>query len=206
MTGRKKPMTDLPDHPDTKQPFTPIPVNEQIRDLRKARKITVSRLAQAIGRSTGYVSQVERGISAVSIPTLQKISEVLGVQISWFFQGNAVAPPEERDKIVRKENRRQLDLSRAGTVEELLSPNLRGNIELVLSTLEPGSTSGETSFRDTEEAGLLISGSLELWISDQHFVLEAGDSFRIDREDSYSWANNGSVDAVAVWVITPPTY
>ena len=85
-----------------------IPVGQQIRDLRRAKGLRIAGLASEIGRSVGHVSQVERGLSPVTIPDLKKIADALGVEINWFFQGQAMAPPEERDIIVRRANRREL--------------------------------------------------------------------------------------------------
>ncbi len=42
----------------------------QIRDLRKAKGITLSAIAEKISRSVGYVSQVERGVSSLTISVL----------------------------------------------------------------------------------------------------------------------------------------
>ena len=62
-----------------------------IRELRKIRTLTLQGLSDKIGRSVGYVSQIERNISDVSIPVLKEIAEALDVNINWFFQGNANA-------------------------------------------------------------------------------------------------------------------
>ncbi len=94
-------------------------VGEQIRDLRKTRTLTLQGLADKIGRSVGYVSQIERNISDVSIPVLKEIAEAFDVNINWLFQGNANAPAGEREYVVRVENRRRLDFAGTGLVEEL---------------------------------------------------------------------------------------
>jgi transcriptional regulator with XRE-family HTH domain len=184
-----------------------VPIGEQIRDLRKAKGLTITELAKRINRSTGYVSQIERNISSVSISTLQKIAAVLGVQMSWFFQGNAIAPEEERDFIVRRERRRKMSFSEASVTEELLSPNLSGKLEIILTTFSAGSSTGEEDrVRKGEEAGLVISGTLELWVEDKYFLLREGDSFTFQREGPHRCHNPGDTDAIVLWVITPPSY
>ena len=189
------------------RPAGEIPVGRQVRDLRKARGITITELAERIGRSVGYVSQVERELSAVSITVLQQIATALDVQVTWFFQGNAMAPEEERDFIVRRGNRRKLRFGGSGIEEELLSPNLRGQIEMTLTTFEPGSRTGaEDRIRKGEEAGFVISGTIEIQAGGETFRLEAGDSFAFQEPGPHRCRNPGSVDAVVVWVYTPPTY
>ncbi len=182
-----------------------LPVGDQIRDLRRAKGMTIGELARRIGKSVGHISQIERNLSTVSIPTLKAISDALKVQIAWFFQGNAVASPQERDHVVRKDNRRQITIA-SGVVEELLSPNFQGDIELLLSTFKPATSSAGPIKRDAEEAGLVLSGTLELWIEDKHFVLEEGTSFKVARHESLRWQNNTDTDAVVVWVLTPPAF
>lgn len=58
-----------------------IRVGGQIRDLRKAKGMTIAGLAERIERSIGYVSQIERDISELSIPDLKRIAEALGKSV-----------------------------------------------------------------------------------------------------------------------------
>lgn len=184
----------------------PIPVGHQVRDLRKAKGLTIPALAKKVGRSTGWLSQIERNLSPVTIPNLKLISEALDVQITWFFQGNAIAPEDERDFIVRKDGRRQLRYTGAGVTEELLSPNLNREIEMVLTTLEPGASSGEPYSRKGEEAGYVLSGVLELTVGVKTQTLNPGDSFAFESAIAHRCHNPGDGPTSVVWVITPPSY
>ncbi|MCK1623378.1 cupin domain-containing protein [Bradyrhizobium sp. 160] len=180
-------------------------VGGQIRELRKIKKLTLTQLAQAAGISVGYLSQIERNQSKLPIGILKKLSDVLGVHMNWFFNGNLQAAPDERDVIVRKAHRRRLTFTGLGIAEELLSPNLAGPLELLLSTIEPGADSGEYS-HDGNEAGILIAGRLDLWVDGKRFQLEEGDSFSFSSTSQHRCANPGKVPAKVVWVITPPHY
>ena len=180
-------------------------VGGQIRELRKIKKLTLTQLAQEAGISVGYLSQIERNQSKLPIGVLKKLSDALGVHMNWFFNGNMNATSDERDVVVRKGNRRRLTFTGLGIVEELLSPNLSGPLELLLSTIEPGADSGEYS-HDGNEAGILIAGRLDLWVNGKHFKLEEGDSFSFSSNSQHRCANPGKVPARVVWVITPPHY
>ena len=185
----------------------PSPLGSQIRDLREARGMNLAALAKAVGRSIGYVSQIERGRSEISISTLKAISEALGVQISWFFQGYDPRVPAEHGHIVRREHRRRLDFPGTGIEEELLSPTLTGEAELILSTFAPGARSGDEQVsRMAEQSGYVIAGELELSVGTRRFELRAGDSFRIERGEAFTARNPGSVTSVSLWVIAPPRY
>jgi transcriptional regulator with XRE-family HTH domain len=184
---------------------TEAAIGGQIRELRKVKGLTLTHVAEEAGISVGYLSQIERNHSKLPIGILKKLSDILGVHMNWFFHGNTHDAPEEKDLIVRKAHRRRLTFTGLGILEELLSPNLSGPLELLLSTIEPGADSGEYS-HDGNEAGILISGSLELWIDGTHFQLTEGDSFSFSSNSIHRCANRGDIPAQVVWVITPPHY
>ncbi len=182
------------------------PVGHQIRDLRKAKRMTLAALAEHIGRSVGYVSQVERGLSEVSIPTLTRIAEALEVQIAWFFQQGEPAAAEEREFIVRTANRRRLRYTGTGVTEELLSPGLQGESLMVLTRTEPGADGGEPVARDVEQSGFVSRGAVELCIDGQWHRLAEGDSFRLPRGTPHAFRNPGGAPCEVVWIMTPANY
>ncbi len=183
-----------------------VPVGHLIRDLRKAKRITLVDLAERIGRSLGYVSQVERGISEVSITTLKEIADALEVQISWFFQGGSTAPLEERDLVVRRGQRKQLNFARTGVTEELLSPHMRGASLMILGTFDPAASTGAPSEREAEESGLVLEGTLTVEIDGQVIKLETGDSFVIPAGAKRTCKNLANKRCVVAWCLVPAIY
>jgi len=174
-----------------------------IRALRKARGLTLSDLAERLGKSVGWLSQVERDISEPSIDDLRLLASQLDVSMSSLFRTKAAAG--EEGYVVRKDARRPIGSREAGLVEELLSPDLTDDFEVVHSTFEPNAERRVDTSRPTQEVGYIVSGKLELWIKDQKFHLKPGDSFRI-RGETYRWRNPHSEPCVAIWVIAPPVY
>ncbi len=180
-------------------------IGEQIRELRKIKGLTLQDIANKVGVSVGYLSQIERNRSKLPIGVLRQISDALGVHMNWFFQSMPDTPLDERDIVVRKSNRRKLTFTGLGIVEELLSPNLSGPLEFLLSTIAPGADSGNYT-HDGAEAGLVVSGTMDLWVGDRHFRIEEGDSFSFRSTEVHRCANPGDVPCQIVWVITPPHY
>jgi transcriptional regulator with XRE-family HTH domain len=179
-------------------------IGREIRGLRKARGVTLAELAEASGLSVGYLSLLERDHATPSIKALHAVSRALGVTISWFFEANDV-PEEERDLVVRRARRRRLDYS-AGVVDELLSPNLMGALELLSCRLPPGASSGDEPYTHAgEEAGVVIRGRLELWVDGRMVTLEAGDSFGFKSTLPHRYRNPGPDEAEVIWAITPPS-
>lgn len=175
-----------------------------LRRLRRLKGMTLKDLAAATGRSAGFLSQMERGLSDISLRDLQRVTSVLGVPLSWFFI-NDPGPPGERRHIVRAGARRRVGSREGGLVEELLSPDLGGIFEIFRSDFEPGAEMMEGQRRMTEEAGYIVSGALDLWLDEELFRLATGDSFRF-RGETYRWRNPGDETTIVIWVVAPPVY
>lgn len=179
-------------------------VGQDIRSLRKSRDMTLIDLCNHVGRSVGWLSQVERGQSEPSIQDLRAIAKVLDVPVSFFFR-NEDAPDDERGLIVRAQSRAVIGSKEGGLTEELLSPDISGDFEMIRSEFEPGAASDLVEARQAQDGGYIISGNLELTINGQVFTLNPGDSFQFQNMN-YRWRNPGKETAVVVWIISPPIY
>ena len=175
-----------------------------LRALRKARGLTLAAVAERLGRSVGWLSQVERDLSEPSISDLRQVAQVLGVPMSLLF-GHASAPAEEQGYVVRAGARRPMGSGEEGLIEELLSPDLTDEFEMIHSTFRPRSKMQRPAQRPTQEVGYIVSGRLDLRIGGRQFTLCPGDSFRF-RGEPYCWANPYDDPCVAIWVIAPPVY
>ena len=199
--------------PAQKQSADVLDLGNEIRQLRKVRGMTLQQLALATGRSVGFLSQVERNLTRPSVAALQDISAALGVYIGWFFPDEGGGDAGEREVVVRAGARRRLTYSELsgteylGLHDHLLSANLNGNLALGISRYEPGASTGDDCYRhEGEEAGLVLSGTLELTVDDRVYRLAAGDSFSFDSRRHHRYVNpSASEDTVVVWANTPIT-
>ena len=185
-------------------PTAPHSLGADLRALRKARGLTLQDMADALGRSVGWISQVERDLSEPSITDLRHMARLLDVAVSTLFRHDA-APADEVGYIVRKDARRPIGSRTAGLIEELLSPDLTDDFEVVHSTFEPHSEIVDDVVRPTQEVGYIVSGRLDLVISGRLFTVGPGDSFRI-RGEPFRWINPYDTPAIAIWIIAPPVY
>lgn len=179
-------------------------LGDDIRALRKARALRLVDLAERTGRSIGWLSQVERGLSTPAIADLKLLAAALDVSLSSLFH-HAAAPAGEQGHIVRRKARRPIGSREEGLIEELLSPDLTDAFEVIHSTFLPGARLAEPVSRPTQEVGYILSGALELTIAGREFSLAEGDSFRI-RGETFQWSNPHTRPAHVVWVIAPPIY
>lgn len=180
-------------------------IGEKLRTLRRNYKKTLKEVADLTGISIGHLSQLERDLASPSVKTLHDISRALGVNISWFFLQADVAEMESH-YVIRKESRRHIHFSDGIDDYQLNSLAVR-KLGLLYSTFEPGASSGDEPYsHEGEEAGLVVSGELELFIDGKSARLASGDSFSFSSERKHKYWNPGTVPAVVIWAMTPPTY
>lgn len=181
-------------------------IGRRLRDLRRRRALTLHALSEESGVSTGMLSQMERGVSAPSIRTLQRVAEALEVPISWFFSdgpSSSGAP----SWVLRRSDRRTLSLGTNGVTKELLVPAGEGVIELLYVTIEPGGSSGPSPYTHVgEDAGMVIEGSVRLEVDGESCVLSVGDAFRFKSTLPHRFENPGPARAVVLWAVSPPFY
>ena len=65
-------------------------IGERIKRVRKSRGITQENLAEQLNVSIGYVSQVERGITKISLDLLGAISSILECDVAALISESAI--------------------------------------------------------------------------------------------------------------------
>ena len=86
-------------------------IGNVIRKLRKQNHLTINEVSELAEISSGMLSRIERGDVSASLDTLEKISKVLGIQISAFFKEYDV--PEGSAQHVKKNT--GMEVIRRGT-------------------------------------------------------------------------------------------
>jgi transcriptional regulator with XRE-family HTH domain len=168
-----------------------------IRDLRKRMGVTLQQMAQATGRSVGFVSQIERGLSQPTVRDLNVIADRLGVPGSYFY---ALANAPERSWITRPSQRRMLRYA-DGFVDHLVSPSLAGRLCVLESVLEPGADTGDRSIVEhLEQAVYVLQGRLTIWVDGEECTLKPGDAGQLPSGMPTRYANLGSQVARVLWM------
>ena len=179
----------------------------KMRQIRKVRGLSLQSVARKAGVSIGLVSQIERGLTSPSIRSLRQLGAALDVPVERFFGNGEALEEDDAGIVMHPRNRRVLNLAGKGVSKELLTPSDDGVLELMIVNVEPGGSSGSEFYdHEGEEAGLVLSGKIELWVGERYFLLEEGDSFRFTSHTPHRFANHGEIAAKIVWSVTPPLY
>ncbi|MEM9470608.1 MAG: XRE family transcriptional regulator [Pseudomonadota bacterium] len=188
-------------------------LGSEIREVRKARGLTLNELSETVSCSTAYLSRIERGTARVSDDLLGQISTALAVDPAWFFPAQAGDGPLERRHVVRAKHRRNLSgmytrtKQELGFEDELLSSTLSGQCYLILSRFPPGAGAAPEPLEgyvfEGEQHAIVITGEVELKLGDETIVLKAGDSFSYPSMIAHRFRNRTAREATMVWAMAP---
>ena len=143
-------------------------IGSEIRELRKARRLTLKAVSELTGVSLSYLSEIERGASNPSVDAMEAIAGALQVDVSWFFPSRHGLGPMERAHVVRANARRSLNsvygrtLDEIGYADSLISSTIGGSFYMGIARFEPGKSGRRQvhSLNDQgEHTGLSSKGS-----------------------------------------------
>jgi transcriptional regulator with XRE-family HTH domain len=160
-------------------------IGREVREVRKARGMTVADLAESTGLSVGMLSKIENGVTSSSLTTLQVLSSALSVPITSFFRRF-----EERREAVHVKSGEALEADRAGTraghqyrlLGHLGANNSGVVVEPYLITLDEESDIFPTFQHDGVELLYILEGEFRYRHGDQQFKLKPGDSLFFDAD------------------------
>jgi transcriptional regulator with XRE-family HTH domain len=186
-------------------------LGSEIRQMRKARKLTLKTLSDLTGISVSHISAIERGATNPSLSVMKDIASALKIDPNWFFVRRAGKGIMERAFVVRKHNRRKLnmlyneDADSIGLTDELLSSSVGGNLFMGMANFKPYSSREKHKLykHEGEQHGLVVKGKIELQISDEIITLEEGDSYSLPTHLIHKANNMTDQPAQLIWVISP---
>lgn len=177
-------------------------LGQKIRTLRQKQKISIEQLSQKTGLSKGLISQIERNITGPSVASLWKISKALNVTMNYFFDEF-----DNFNQVVRKNERKKIMMKKANRTYELLTPNLKNNIEMLWIEIEPNQSNAEELIsHEGEECGVVIRGTLRILSGNDIYDLNEGDSIYLDSTIPHRYLNLGKKTSISVWAMVPPSF
>ena len=175
-------------------------IGKRIKQLRVRNELTQEELASRCELTKGFVSQLENGLAAPSLPTLMDIVEALGSDMAAFFS------EEKETKVVfGKEDFFEDD--RGDHAVEWVVPNAQKNrMEPIVLTLGPYASSRPMAPHGGEEFGYVLSGSVDLVNGGKKHRVRRGETFYLHGEEEHYLRNDTSQSAKVLWITTPPLF
>ncbi len=180
-------------------------VGVRLQSIRKLKGLSQRELAKRAGVTNSTISMIEKNSVSPSISSLKKVLAGIPMSLVEFFsvdfEENGAA------QIVYKADE-LTDLS-SGTVSMRLVG--KGHQVRALAFLDetypPGSDTGEEMLNhEGEEAGVLVSGRLELTVGSELFILESGDSYYFESTRPHRFRNPFDQPARLISATTPANF
>ena len=175
-------------------------IGKKLKELRLKNDLTLGDLASRSELTKGFLSQVERNLTAPSIATLEDILEALGTNLSEFFR------EEEEKQIVFSTQDFFEDKQDDYTIEWVIPNAQKNEMEPILLTLAPHKKSQDMLAHHGEEFGYVLKGTVTLVLGNKKYKLKAQETFYLDGTKSHYLYNHGSSEAKVLWVTTPPMF
>jgi quercetin dioxygenase-like cupin family protein len=134
-------------------------VGVTLRQVRKARKLSLADVAEATGISASFLSLVEKDKSDITIGRLVRLIEFYGISITDLVPGHAASGYPE---VVRPDERKLLHSPAEGIDVFLLTPDTQHQMMPLLVEFQPGARLAEHGQHPGEEWVLVLEGELLL--------------------------------------------
>lgn len=168
----------------------------QLRHIRLGRGLSLTEVAHQAEVTKGFLSQLERGLTSVSVPTLLRICDVLQVGVGELF-----SYPDEQ--VVEVGSR--IDMGGEGVTEYLLTPADTTAFQVFRSVIEPGGgTGGLYRLKSTTIFAMGLRGSTRLIVGGETRMLSAGVSTSFAGQTLHQFDNPGTTTSELLWVLSPP--
>lgn len=161
------------------------PLGTRLRERRRELGLTLKAVADAAGLSVGFISQVERDLTAPSLSSLASISRVLQTPITKFL-----AQPRGGQPHTRHDERPVYAVQANGLQYERLSARFPGNVLNSVIVHEPPGMRSEPIRHEGEEMFFILKGAITIEVEDEVTVLSAGDSIHFDSTRRHSSWNH----------------
>ncbi|SLN36016.1 helix-turn-helix domain-containing protein [Ruegeria meonggei] len=177
----------------------PTELGQAIRRRRKAMGLTLEQVAKSSDLTTGFLSQVERGLSSPSLTSLMAIAAALQTSIE-----QLLSVPEVYSEFVPKDQRQTYSLGTRGRFYEKLGPGFAGALFHPQIVHRPAGHVSEKMCHDGEAFCYLLSGQLEYHLGKGIFIMSPGDVIHHDTSTRHYSVVLGENEAVELWVTTSP--
>jgi len=176
-------------------------IGERIKNLRQMSNLTQEELAARANLTKGFISQVERDLTSISLDSLVQILEALDENISDFFRET----PQEK-MVFREKDRVPIEKERIQRFELLVPGATNRRLEPVLLTLKQGQATAKEKPHEGEEFGFVLQGRVSLRFGKEITKLKKGECFYLWAEKEHWLENTSSRNAVILWITSPPYF
>lgn len=187
-------------------------IGGRLRAVRESRRLSQRDLAARAGLTSGAISLIEQNKSSPSVSSLKALLDAIPMTMSEFFE--EVENSGARKFFYEHGDFIELSPQEAGLGDGAARVSLRQlgkasehSLQMLHEHYPPGTDTGpEMLSHEGEEAGIVVSGVIEVTVGDQVRVLNPGEGYLFDSRLPHRFRNTGDKPCVVISACTPPTF
>lgn len=176
----------------------------RIRELRKAKKITLVELSTTTGVAQATLSRIETGVMKGTVDSHQEIAKALGMPLAELYSGL----DERLEKIVHHDETKRSPItlkSRKVKCELLTQEAMKKKITPLLLFFESkGQTETEKLAWGTEKFYFVLEGEVLAKVDKKEFPLKKGETLYFDGSLTHQLINRNTKEARVFCAVSPP--
>jgi transcriptional regulator with XRE-family HTH domain len=176
-------------------------IGQRIRRLRRESKMTLLEVATASSLSVGFLSQVERNLTGISISSLVNVAKALNVPLGALLEHPRQAQPDSHEG-----RRESYQVGPMRQKYERLSTTFDGSTLNAVKVLMMEGYSSEWVAHGGDEFVYVLSGKVRYTLRRKNYELTAGDSLHFDAQHRHRVVNLGPGPAEVIAVGTLPLF
>jgi len=177
-----------------------IKIGQKLKNLRKMKNITLTKLANDTGMSYSFLSGLENDKHSITITTLQRLSDYFDVDLIYFILDNA-----EADVYILRNNDNNPTETEDGTMFRVLNPSTSKNLQVSHIYVPPYTPDYRRihNHKEGEEFIWVMEGTLCLMVGSNIYKLKAGDSIFFNSSAEHAIYTENS-HARFFLIVSPP--
>lgn len=190
-----------------------IDIGSRLKAVRASRNLSQRELARLSGVTNGMISQIEQNHSSPSVASLKRILDAIPMTLAEFFGDGGTSG---RKVFYRAGELFEINPSRlfhstphrSGAMSfRQVGPSGIHSVQMLHETYAPNADTGEELYSHvSEEAGIIISGRIELTVGNETRSLGPGDAYIFDSRIPHRFRNTDDTECIIVSACAPPSF
>lgn len=156
----------------------------RLADMREIRELTPAEMAEKLRVTEEEYLSYERGERDFQISFLCQAADILGIDVHDLMSGES--PKLSVCTFVKKGKGYDITRNKAYKYKHLAFPFRNKKAEPFLVTVEPNDRPPKLNSHSGQEFEYMVSGKMMLYIGDESYLMEEGDSAYFDSENPHA--------------------
>lgn len=172
-------------------------LGERLKISRIEKNISIRKLAENIGLSPSFISQIEQGKTSPSIENIKKIAHFLDISVNFLIDDrkSAVSFVKNTEQMIADSLSPQIKISMLSDL------HTKKDMEPLIYEVNPGTDfHKDFTCMSTDNFIYMLDGELEFELNNNNYHLEKADSIYFRSNHKYGIKNLGNKDAKFLWV------